>query len=111
MTALEWALWGLAGAFVYAAPRTVVAASETLAAGRKFLPVLAEGAVALFVGPICSVGLGPVAGSYIHAASGDGLRAVGLVVGMVANPVSPLIVKLVSAGVLRRFGSDKDGER
>lgn len=106
MDSLYWALWGLLGAFVYAAPRLLVAWGDSKATEARLWVPASEFVVALAFGPIFSVGFGPFAATRINLGSigVEGLRAVALVIGLVANPIAPLIVKWATGDILRRLG-------
>lgn len=105
MTLEGFALWGLLGAFVYAAPRLVVAFSEQ----REGPPVLwlpvAEFVIALACGPIGAAGFTQLIADFIRKSNPADLRAIALVIGMVANPLAPSIVHLVGEGILRHVGA------
>lgn len=110
--ALEWwAIWGLLGAFVYAAPRLILSAAEAKVAGRHAWTQFAEFLVALSFGPIFSSGFGPWAAFYVKLEGAHEIRAVALVIGMVANPLAPAVVKLASGDILRRLGGASQGDQ
>lgn len=111
MSLVAWALWGLLGAFVYAAPRLLVAWGESRAAGTGVLPHLIEFVVALTFGPIFAAGFGEWGAGYLGWTEPRSLRAVSLVIGMVANPVAPLLVNLVTGGIAGRLGAVLKGEK
>jgi hypothetical protein len=106
-----WALWGLLGAFVYAAPRLVVAIGEAQAVGRSAFRQLAEFLVALAFGPIFSVGFGPWAAHWLEKEGHPETRALALVIGMVANPLAPALVKVATGEILRRAGGASRGDQ
>jgi hypothetical protein len=101
---LGFAIWGFLGSFVYAAPRLVVSLSDARPARRPWLP-WAEFVVALLVGPIGSAGFADLVAITIHQDKPADLRAIGLVIGMVANPVAPAIVHLVGENILHRLNA------
>jgi len=110
MTILAWALWGLLGAFVYAAPRLLVAWGESRTAGAPVLPHFIEFLVALSFGPIFSAALGEWGAGYVGMTEPRSLRAVSLVLGMVANPVAPVLISLVSGNIVARLGAAFKGD-
>ena len=97
------ALWGLAGAFVYAAPRFLMSLSETRLPEHRWYP-FAEFLVSLGIGPIAGAGFGQFVAGSIHMLKSEELRAITVVVGMIANPVAPAIVQLLGTGLVRRLG-------
>lgn len=105
MSLVEWALWGLAGAFVYAAPRLLISLTEAGAAGFYLWRHVAAFIVALAFGPIAGAGIAPFLASEFHRTVIAEHRAIAIVIGMVANPVAPSIVHLVSDGILRQFNA------
>lgn len=111
MDLVVWALWGLLGAFVYAAPRLLVAWGESRVAGAPLLPHLIELAVALTFGPIFAAGFGEFGAGYLGWEEPRALRAVSLVIGMVANPVAPVLVNLASGEIIGRLGAVFKGDR
>lgn len=110
MSLVAWALWGLLGAFVYAAPRLLVAWGESRAAGQAPHPHFFEFVVALSFGPIFSSALGEWGAGYVGMTEPRALRAVSLVLGMVANPVAPVIIALVSGNIIARLGAAFKGD-
>lgn len=107
MSLIFWSLWGFLGAFVYAAPRLIVAWSEARAAAKPFGMRVAEFVIALTFGPIFAAGFGPFAAHYLGREADQEVRALALVIGMVANPAAPLLVRLVTGDILRRIGAAK----
>jgi hypothetical protein len=110
MTLLAWSLWGFLGAFVYAAPRLLVAWGESRASGGSVVPHLSEFVVALTFGPIFSAGFGEWGADYLGWEEPRALRAVSLVIGMVANPVAPVLVKLATGEIVGRLGAVFKGD-
>jgi hypothetical protein len=104
MDLVGFALWGFLGAFVYAAPRLLVAFSEERP-GRKWWFPLLEFAVALAFGPIGASGFTQIVADVVRQTNGADLRAIALVIGMVANPLAPSVVHLVGEGILRHVGA------
>lgn len=103
MSLIAWALWGLAGAFVYAAPKLIVALFDDGVAGRR-ARAIAEFVVSLSFGPIAAAAFGPFAAGELHRTSVSELRAGAVVIGMIVNPVAPSIVRIFSDNVLRWAG-------
>jgi len=98
------ALWGLMGAFVYAAPRLLLLLSAKVDA-RRVIFGIAEFLVALTIGAIGATGFSAFIGAAIHQTNVGEIRAVALTLGMIANPVAPTIVHVLSTGVVRRLGA------
>lgn len=97
--AFAWAaLWGLAGAFVYASSRLITAIlGETELGPRAVKRAWAEFAVALLFGPIAAAALTPpILGRLGQAAT---LPAVALAIGLCGNAVWPVFV----AGLVPAF--------
>jgi hypothetical protein len=100
----DFAIWGVLGAFVYAAPRLLIAAADRNPNREAWTP-WAEFAVALLTGTISAAGCGALVASTIHQTQLADLRAIGLVIGMVANPVAPAIVHLIGDNILHRLNA------
>ena len=101
MTILFWALWGLAGAFAYAAPRLPPALD-----GReksRWRP-WTEALISLCMGPVGAAGVGPYVSMLIHWESLPECRALAILIGLVVNPVAPAAVDLWTNFVLARLG-------
>lgn len=106
MTLLVWAAWGIAGAFIYAAPKLLISLSEDEVDGNPHRARhIAAFVLALTFGPIAGAGFGPLLAAEFHRTSLAELRAIAIVVGMVANPVAPQVVHLVSDTILRRLNA------
>jgi len=95
----ELAIWGFFGAFVYAAPRLLVA----WAGGRRTTGT-AECIIALAIGAIGSAGFTQFIGDVVRQSQPADLRAIAVVLGMISNPVAPSIVHLMGTGLVRRLG-------
>lgn len=106
MSILYWALWGVLGAFVYAAPRVLVSWADSRSTDKPMLPHIAEFLISLTFGPIFSAGFGPFVAGYLTRESSHELRAIALVIGMVANPASPLVVKLITGRLVGSLKGD-----
>lgn len=106
-----WAGWALLGAFVYSAQRLGVALGEPKTPTSKPPSVLAaEFIMACVTGPIIGAGLGPIAFGFTGLKGEAEARGIALVVGMIANPLAPLIVKGATAFAARKIdnlGKDK----
>lgn len=107
MTLVMWALWGLSGAFVYAAPRLLVSLFDASQPGRPAKSV-AEFLVAISFGPIAAAGFGPFLADEFHRTSASELRAAAVVAGMIVNSAAPSLVKLFTEGLLRWAGQPLD---
>lgn len=109
MDTASYMAWGASGAFVYAAPKLVVALSEARAQGRPAFLAILEFLIALPVGLIAAAGLGPFVADTLQRTALNECTALAVVIGMVANPLSPLLVKVLSNKFLRRIGETNGG--
>jgi hypothetical protein len=107
MDLLIWAAWGFLGAFVYAAPRLAVVLGDR--DGKPMGGHIAEFCISLSFGPIFAAGFGPFAAGWANVKAGAELQAGALVIGMVANPVAPIILKLATGEIARRIGGASNG--
>jgi hypothetical protein len=101
------AIWGLLGAFAYAAPRLLVALTSE---NRKF-SAIGEALVAHGIGSAGAAAFTQFLANTFHQTSEADLRAIAFVLGMIANPVAPGIIHLVGTSVIRRFGGTSLTER
>lgn len=94
------AFWGVLGAFVYAAPRWLVCHRDkgctTHACNLQF-------AVAVIIGAIAAAGFAPALASWLNRLHDQDVRAISTLVGVLANPVSPRVVRLLSDFVIRKI--------
>lgn len=84
------ALWGAAGAFIYAGPRWVaclIAARETKRFGWA---CFAEFVVAIIVGAISAAAFSAVALRLTDVRDGNAIAAM---IGLLANPLTPAVIK------------------
>ena len=51
-----------------------------------------------------AAGFGPFAANHLSLATFAEMQALGVVIGMVANPIAPVVVKTISGDILRRLG-------
>lgn len=106
MADLYFALWGLLGAITYAGPRTLICHRECVQPGT--LPLCyAELVVALFVGAASAAAYTEWVGHYFARAVFFDPRAFAYTIGLVANPIAPLVVKMVSKRMAKASGADK----
>lgn len=99
-----FAFWGLLGSFVYGAPRLLVALSEAQAI-RDVVYAIAEFAIALAIGTIGAAACTPIVVEVWGWKGAANMRAGSFVIGMVANPIAPAVVHLVSDNFLRHLSA------
>ncbi len=109
MPTLYWIGWGVLGAFVYGAPRLLVIFGDRSGSGGPLWPHVLEFVVGLSFGAIFGAAFGPSAVSRLGI-KGDELPAIAFMIGLVANPIAPVIVKLATKGILRRAGASIGGD-
>lgn len=97
------ALWGFLGAFMYAGPRTVVAIYAARERGLRWGGHAAEGLIALLVGTIAAEAFAPWIQDYLKRTSAHDLRALGVMLGLVANRAAPTLVDLVAGKLMKRL--------
>lgn len=93
-------LWGGAGAFVFAGPRLLVCLKGCGAGGRA--ECILEFVFAILIGVIGAEGIGPAASAWLGRTAEYEVRALGVFIGLLANPVAPGLVKLMSAQSMLR---------
>ena len=97
------ALWGFLGAFMYAAPRTVVAIYAARERGLRWSGHVAEGVIALVVGTIAAEAFTAWIQDYLNRSSPHDLRALGVMLGLVSNRAAPTLVDLVAGKLMKRL--------
>jgi len=100
------AFWGLLGAFVYGAPRLIVALSE--ANGRRWA-AWAEFVVALVIGLIGAMAFVDLVAGWLGWRGDSDERALAVVIGLIANPASPTVVKVATDQLVRRLDPSGGG--
>lgn len=105
MDILGLAVWGVGGAFCYAAPRLLVELTEARVTKKPWLPPTLEFAVAMGVGALFGCALDPFVSEVTHLSKGAEQRALAFLTGLIANRISPSVVSLLSDQVLRKLGA------
>ena len=86
--------WGFLGAFVYAGPKLLACIFENAAAARHpIVFCILEFIVALVVGVLAAELFGPWIIGFLKLDGQPSLRAVAGLIGLLANPLSPEVVK------------------
>lgn len=98
------AFWGALGAFIYACPRASACVFAALDTDHRWLRCLIEAFVALSVGPAAAEGLEPWLANFVGDQSQSELRAIAMLIGLLANPASPGIVAALSGRLIRKLG-------
>jgi hypothetical protein len=101
------AVWGFLGAFVYAGPKLVacVYSAKSSGAGWSFCAVTFI--VAMVIGPIMAAAFVPMIAAFIARTAEHDVRALATVVGMIANPIAPDLVKRMSGKVLKKLSQEE----
>ena len=95
MSTLLWAIWGLAGAFVFACPSLITQLFDPPGGFPRTLRASIEFFFALSLGPIGGAGVGPyLASAFLHLNSEPECRALAVLIGLIVNPVAPMAVEL-----------------
>lgn len=106
---LSPAFVGLAGAFVYAAPRLSTCIFASRQAGTGWSLCLIEFGLALATGMIAAAYLTPwICASVLKSTDAGLLRPVAVTIGLLANPIAPRIVDILGGRILNILkGPDK----
>lgn len=91
---LSSAVWGVAGAFVYAAPRLIACLITCREKGDKPWLCLAEFVVSLIIGAIGAAAFSTVAMGLAHMKD---VNAASALTGMLVNPVAPKLIGAAGA--------------
>jgi hypothetical protein len=97
---LFYGLWGLSGAFIYAAPKLTVCYFTARESKLPWRRCAAEFPVSLTIG---AIGAAAISGWLSHLPGWADTRAVATLVGMVMNTVSPALISLISTRVIKRI--------
>lgn len=104
------ALWGLSGAFIYAAPRWMACA---FASKGVALRCSLEMIVCLGIGSIAAAAFGPWVLVFLKQRPTD-LGAISAMVGLLANPTAPKVVDMIgnlaSSGLVSRIAKAVKGD-
>lgn len=91
---LTAAAFGLAGAFVYAAPRLSACWVSPKDDGESRGACAFEFACALIIGAIGAAAVGPWIADWRHMTQPRDLNAICVIIGLVANPSAPVLINL-----------------
>lgn len=91
------ALWGLAGAAVYAAPRWALCVKVCRRSGCDPRECHEELATSLLIGAIAAAALGLYVAENLGQTEPHQIRAVTALIGLVANRAAPGLIKIFSA--------------
>lgn len=89
-------LWGMAGAFIYAAPRLAVCIKKCRKAQANIGDCVLEFTIALATGWIAAEAGAMWLSQQLSQTEEHQTRAVAVVLGLLANPVAPVLVGLLS---------------
>lgn len=101
--------WGLGGAFVYSGPRL----STCLFAGREsgnLCKCWVDGAVSLAIGPWAAAALTGSVQGYLGMGGVEHMPAVSATIGLLANPLAPGAIEVITAGVMQRLKTWSGGK-
>lgn len=98
-------IWGLAGAFLYAAPKLILCMSRDSETGWK--NCIATFCVAMIAGPVLAESFGPWLGYRFEWMIEPDGRALFVTIGLTGNPTAPLLIRLVR-GHISRYAAVKD---
>lgn len=98
------AFWGFLGAFIYACPRASACVFAALDTDHRWVRCLIEAVVAVLIGPAAAESLEPWFAHIVHDQTQSELRAISMLIGLLANPASPGIVSALSLRLIRKLG-------
>lgn len=88
------ALWGLLGAFIYAAPRFSACYFASRQSEGSSVQCGVDLVLSLAVGTAAAVVVSPWIQNYFHRQGDHEVRAIAAMVGLLANPVAPRLVNI-----------------
>lgn len=97
LSVLAHALWGAAGAFVYAGPRLVACIKTCRSKGTPITECVGDFVVAILTGAIAGAACGLFVAAHLNQTQDHQVRAVVALTGFFANPVAPGLAKALSA--------------
>jgi hypothetical protein len=102
IAASPW-FWGFCGAFIYAAPRLSACLFSAQETGAPWAKCAVDGAFAVVIGPISAGAFTGSVQSYWGLTSNEHLPAVSAMIGLLANPLAPSAIEVLSVGFLERL--------
>lgn len=97
-------VWGLCGAFIYAAPQLVICCRGT---GKL---CILEFGLALAIGGMAAGGYAAWLGHYLQHAIFYDRTAFAITIGLIANPLAPLVVKMLGSRLKARLGTGDEAK-
>ena len=97
LSILGHALWGSAGAFVYAGPRLVACIKTCRSKGVGISECVGDFLVAIITGGIAGAACGLFVAAHLNQTQDHQVRAIVALTGFFANPVAPGLAKSLSA--------------
>jgi hypothetical protein len=103
-------LWGLGGAFIYAAPRLVACVYSSQAAGKSWAWCGWTFVVSLVTGAIAAGALAPFASNWLSRTAEHDVRAIATLIGLLANPFAPDFVRGIRGKILKKLDAAEPTE-
>jgi hypothetical protein len=97
------AIWGAAGAFIYAAPLFSTCVFTSRAAGGSCARCSVELVTALAIGTLSAAAMAPLIQELSHRETAAWLRAVSAMTGLLANKFAPMIVSAAPGAATEWF--------
>lgn len=96
------AFWGFAGAFAYAAPQFSSCIFASTVGGGSWVRRMFDFVVSLVIGTIAAAAGAELIQEVFHIPGSQWMRAISTIMGLLANPVAPKIVKWAPDALLDR---------
>lgn len=97
------ALWGLAGAVVFAGPKLTACIYNATETKVPYSRCVLETITALIIGVISAAAFEPWLAGIVHMTTPPDQRALSTVIGIAANPTAPGIISFLSDVILTRI--------
>lgn len=95
--------WGAAGAFVYSGPKLSTCVFDSRKTGAPTAKCVVDAIFAMVIGPISAAALTGTVQGYTGLSGADHLPAVSACLGILANPLAPGVIEVMSGAVLTRL--------
>jgi hypothetical protein len=99
---LQAALWGLAGAFMYAGPKMSACVFSAKPDDGPPIRCVIDAIIALIIGALASAAFAQFAQGFFKRAEPGALSAIAAVIGLLANPLAPRLIAKLSSWLLKK---------
>jgi hypothetical protein len=96
------ALWGLAGAFMYAAPKMSACVFSAKPEDGPPMRCVIDAIIALVIGALAAAAFAEFAQDFLKRTEPGARSAIAAVIGLLANPLAPRLIGRLSSWLLKK---------